>query len=503
MAKTVYMPMNRVEGDLEVMVAIEDNVVSDAWMIGTMFRGIETMLVGRNSLDGLVITPRICGICSTSHLLAAAMALEDITGTEVSPNGRLVRHIALAAEQMQSDLRHIFLMFAADFTGKRHADHPLYPDMVRRYQPFQGSAVVSTIVATKILPELIAILGGQWPHSSFIVPGGITSQPSRADLRQCRLLLGEFRRWYEQAVLGCTLERILSVQTAKDLEQWLDERSEHWHGELGFFLRCAQAAGLDRIGQGHGSYLSGPGFVMDDDDQALDDGGGFLHGDVFEPFDQQRIVEHVRHARYQDHNSSGHPGEAETHPLHAIDPEKYSLCKAPRYNGVPAETGALAEALVRQDPLFTDLVANQGGSVLVRALARLLRPARIILLMDKWLGAIDADAPYYTPAAAPTGGSGVGLIQAPRGLLGHWVQLSGGTIDHYQVITPTTWNGSPRDDRDVRGPIEQALVGTPIRDPEDPVEVAHVVRSFDLCMVCSVHTVNKDQGTLGRLRIGM
>lgn len=497
MAKTVYMPMNRVEGDLEVKVAIEDGVVSDAWMIGSMYRGIETMLIGRNSLDGLVITPRICGICSTSHLLTAAMALENITGTLVSPNGQLVRNVALGAEKVQNDLRHIFLMFAADLTAEGYASHSLYPEIMRRYQPFQGSAVVATILTTKKIPEIIAIFGGQWPHSSFIVPGGITSQPNEADLRQSRLLLSEFRRWYEQCVLGCSIDRFAEVENCRQLDDWLDERPQHRDSELGFFLRCCQAFGLDCIGGAHEAYLSGPEVAV------ASSRGGFLHKGILQAFDQQRIVEQVKYARYQEHNSSGHPSEAETHPLDSIEHEAYSWCKAPRYNGIPSETGALAEALIKEDPLLTDLVATRGASALARALARLLRPCRTLRLMEQWLREINPVDRYYQPAGVPANGSGFGLIQAPRGLLGHWVQLTNGFIDNYQVITPTTWNASPRDDRDLRGPIEQALVGTPIRDPEDPVEVGHVVRSFDLCMVCSVHAVSKKNRTLGRFRLGI
>lgn len=501
MVNTVYMPMNRVEGDLEVKVTIGDGVVSDAWMIGTMYRGIENMLIGRNALDGLVITPRICGICSTSHLLAAAMALENITGATVSSNGLLVRNIALGAEKLQNDLRHVFLMFAADLTAAGYGEHPLYPEIVRRYQPYQGSAVVSTILATKNIPEIIAILGGQWPHSSFIVPGGITSQPSAADLRQCRLLLAEFRRWYEQRILGCSVDRFAAVRTCEQLEQWLAECPEHRDGELGFFLGCGRAFGLDRLGRSYASYLSGPEIAGARGEKHV--AGGFLHQGQYSVFNQQRVVEQVAHAHYHPQSSSGHPSEAETHPLETLDPGKYSWCKAPRYNGVPAETGALAEALVQQDALLSALVAAQGASALVRVLARLLRPLRILKQMEQWLAAINTRESYYTSAGSPTSGSGFGLLQAPRGLLGHWVQLSSGSIDHYQVITPTAWNASPRDDNDLRGPIEQALVGTPVRNPEDPVEIGHVVRSFDLCMVCSVHAVAKDNRLLGSIRLGI
>jgi uptake hydrogenase large subunit len=500
MAQTITMPMNRVEGDLEVQVTIEDGIVTDARVIGTMFRGMESMLTGRGALDGLVITPRICGICSISHLLAAAMALEDLAGSAVSVNGRLVRSIALGAEKLQSDLRHLFLMFTADLTSKRYEGQSLFPEAERRYRPFQGSAVVATILATRKLPEIIAILGGQWPHTSFIVPGGISSKPTEADLRQCRMLLFEFRRWYEQNVLGCSIEEVVGIETYGQLSDWLDKDEAHSNSELGFFLRCGRAFGLDAIGASHGSYLAVPDRIWY---QKMDvAGGGFLHDGVVVPFNQQEIVEQVTHAKYHERSSSGHPLVAETHPVEQPGSGKYSWCKAPRYGCQPAETGPLAETLIRRDPLFSELVAKAGASVLARELARLLRPGRIVQDMEKWLRKIDTKQIFYHPATLPDDGTGIGLIQAPRGMLGHWVQLSGGYIDHYQVITPTTWNASPRDDRDVPGPIEQALLGTPVADSEEPVEVGHVVRSFDPCMVCSVHAISKNGASLGRLRIG-
>ena len=499
MAQTISMPLNRVEGDLEVQVTITDGIVTDARMIGTMFRGVETMLPGRGVLDSLVITPRICGNCSTSHLLAATMALENLAGCKVNVNSRLVRSIALGAEKLQSDLRHLFLMFTADLTAKKYQQQALYSEIKRRYQPFRGTTVVATILATRKLSEIIAILGGQWPHSAFIVPGGVTSRPTQADLRQCTMLLFEFRRWYEQNILGCAIEDILAVATGDQLNEWLEKKESHRNSELGFFLRCGQTFGLDAIGGTHGSYLTTPDRIWYQKPETA--GGGFLRDQVCEPFDQQAIVEEVSHAKYDDKSSSGHPLVAETRPFEQPAAEKYSWCKAPRYAGNPAETGPLAEMLIGQDPLFTDLVTNIGASVLIRELARLLRPAQILLDMDTWLGKIDTRQTFYRPTALPDEGTGVGLIQASRGMLGHWVQLSGGYIDQYQVITPTTWNASPRDDREIPGPIEQALLGTPIEDPDDPVEVGHVVRSFDPCMVCAVHAVVKKGVSLSRMRI--
>ncbi|MEN8188745.1 MAG: nickel-dependent hydrogenase large subunit [Thermodesulfobacteriota bacterium] len=502
MSKTIQMGFNRVEGDLEVKATIDNGVVTDAWMIGTMYRGIERMMTGRGSLDGLVITPRVCGICSTSHLLAAARALENLSGAAVAHNGRLIRHLVLAVEKLQSDVRHVFLMFAVDLANEKYSDQPLYAEAVKRFQPFSGTSVIEVIQASRKLPEIIAILGGQWPHSSFVVPGGITSEPSESDLRQCLMLLKEFYRWYENRVLGCSVERWQQVSTPAQLDSWLEESDSHRNGDLGFLIRCCREYGLTTMGQGHGSFLAVPEHGSLGIKSAGAVSGGFISNEQNTGFAEEQVSEQLRYCHYNESVKDGHPLENGAPPRFIDDSEKYSWAKAPRYNGQPAETGPLAELMVNGDPLFQALVEEQGSSVLVRELARITRPARLLPLMEQWCGDVDMKAPFYQSAGEIVEGEGGGLVQAPRGFLGHWLQLSGGRIEHYQIISPTTWNGSPRDDQSVRGPIEEALIGTPVADPDNPVEIGHVVRSFDLCMVCSVHSVSKNGHTLSRLRLG-
>ena len=145
--------------------------------------------------------------------------------------------------------------------------------------------------------------------------------------------------------------------------------------------------------------------------------------------------------------------------------------------------------LVRRHPLFTDLVRAGGPNVLTRQLARLVRPTELIGAMELWLDEIAPDGSLYTRGPKILTGQGVGLAEAARGALGHWVRIAEGRIKQYQIITPTAWNGSPRDAQGVRGPWEEALVGTPIKDPRNPVALGHVVRSFDPCLVCTVHAV--------------
>jgi len=508
-SRTITVPLNRVEGDLEVKVEIRDGVVTDAWSAGTMYRGFENMLRGRGAYDGLVITPRICGICGTAHLTAAALALESIAGTPSPPNATIARNIALMTEHVQSDLRHGILMFLADFANPAYSGSPLHEEAVRRFAPLQGSSVLEAVRQTRDLLQIVAIIGGQWPHSTYMVPGGTTTHVKRSEISTCRYLLDSFQAYYERSVLGCSLERWLQIESLADLDAWLDEAPAHRDSDLGFFLRFGREIGLDRIGRSHGNYLCygqldipaqsrvrGRG---NDEKQLVP--GGFHHGGSGYPFEQREIAEHVSHSWYQDYEGGRHPHEGETIPYASgQERHKYSWAKAPRYNGLPAETGPLAEMVISGHPLFTDLIAVDGGSALTRELARLTRAAELLPAMRRWFDELDVGAPFYTPTERVTDGVGFGTTQASRGALGHWIKLTDGRIDHYQVITPTGWNCSPRDGDGVRGPWEEALVGTPVADETNPIELGHVVRSFDACLVCCVHTVRGSQ-SLVKVRV--
>jgi hydrogenase large subunit len=506
------IPLNRVEGDLEIRIEVEDGVVADAWSAGTMYRGFENLLVGRGALDGLVITPRICGICSTTHQMAAAQAMDRVAGLAGLPGAAIrLRNLALAVEHIQSDVRQGVLMFLPDFTNPGYAAHPLHAEAVRRYAPLAGEAAVDAIRETKKAVEIIAMLAGQWPHSSFMVPGGVAYAPNGADLVQCRHLLGRYRDWYQRRFLGCGIERWLAIDGLDALMEWVEENPAQRESEVGFFVRFALAAGLDRTGRGHGNFLSYGGLEIPEGSAVAGSGGrliaaGFARGGEVEAFDQARVAEHIAHSWFTGYEGGRHPFEGLTKPYASgNEGDRYSWAKAPRYRGLPAETGPLAERVVAGDRLFLDLLARHGGpSTLARQLARLTRPATLFQAMDTWLHEVArGDGGEFYEAPPPiVDGHGVGLIQAARGALGHWVKVADGRIEHYQIVTPTAWNGSPRDSAGVRGAWEEALVGTPVADPDNPVEVGHVIRSFDPCLVCSVHTVRRG-GTapVSRIRV--
>ena len=497
--KTHIFPVNRVEGDLEIRIEVENNRISDAWSAGIMYRGFENLLIGRAALDGLVLTPRICGICSTSHLNAAAKALDMIFKVKIPDNAVRIRNITLIAEKIQNDIRHAFMLFMADFTNLAYQKHSLFDEAVRRYKPLSGETTVATVRETKKILEIIANLGGQWPHSSFMVPGGVVCVPSANELAQCLFVIRTFRKWFESRVLGCQIERWMEVKSKADLNGWLDEAEAHLKSDLGFYLRFAKEASLQKIGRGCGNFISFGSLELPDYTGVKGDAenrqflqSGFFHKLECRPIDQEKITEDVSHSWFDASADGMHPFDGETRPIDiGKESSKYSWAKAPRYDAMPAETGPLAEMVVAADPLMDDFIRQDGPSVLIRELARLIRPAYLIPLMEQWLEeTIHCQEEFYQDHSQKENGEGYGLLEAPRGALGHWVKIKDTKIEKYQIITPTTWNASPRDANGFRGPCEEAIIGTEIKDLDNPIEVDHIIRSFDPCLVCTVHAVD-------------
>lgn len=506
----VNIPFNRAEGDLEIRVEIEDGVVSDAWSAGTMYRGFESMMRGRGALDGLVVTPRVCGICSLTHLTAAVEALDAIAGVTPPDNARRLRNLALMIETVQSDVRQSILMFMVDFANRQaYRDHPLLEDACSRYSPMAGRAAIEVVRETKRLLQGVAIIGGQWPHTSFMVPGGVTSIPDVSKILQCRIIIERFISWYERTILGCSLERWQAVESAADLENWLEEDAAHRDSELGFFLRIARQTDLHLLGRGPNRFLSYGSLPLPEDTTVTGFEGkvsraGWAEGGAVFPLDSAKITEDTSHSWFTPGKAALHPFVGETKPYASgHSGQVYSWVKSPRYDGQVAETGPLAEMIVDARPLFKDLIERQGPSVFVRQLARFVRPAALLGPMRIWADELrhhSMDLFYRSVKMIPDG-EGAGMVEAARGALGHWVKVEDERITHYQIITPTAWNGSPRDAEGRRGAWEEALIGTPIADQTNPVAAGHVIRSYDPCLVCAVHCLHNGRSA-GRMRLG-
>lgn len=482
------VPLNRVEGDLEIGVTLEDGVIVEARTIGTMYRGFEQIMLGRAPRDGLVITPRICGICSTSHLYAATLALEQIWGVTPPPNAVRIRNLCLMAEGLQNDLRQTFLFFAPDFCNARYEAEPWFAEVLAGFEPFRGAFHLETLAATREAVKIIAHFGGQWPHSSYMAPGGVTLPADLRKLAACRALLDKLRQFYERRIIGLPLENWLALDKAADYFALLDHPA-HRTSALGLLSHVTRTLNLHRIAAGTDNMLS---YGAWRDPQAPGKTllpGGFYDGETIAPLDQQLINEHVRHSWFRPYEGGRHPWRGETIPNYQPDGERYSWAKAPRYGEAVVQTGPLAELLIGGDALIASLYAAEGGSAWLRQFARVRRVAHELHQARRMLDELAADlqGPHFLPPAAEEDGEGYGLAMAARGALGHWVRTRDGAIAAYQIITPTAWNASPRDSAGRPGHWEQSLVGLQVRDPDDPVEIGHVIRSHDPCLVCTVH----------------
>jgi [NiFe] hydrogenase large subunit/hydrogenase large subunit len=255
-----------------------------------------------------------------------------------------------------------------------------------------------------------------------------------------------------------------------------------------------------------------------------------------EPMDQTKITEYVTHSWYEYSTGDGeglHPASGETNPTYT-GPEppyerlntdgKYSWLKSPRYDGLPMEVGPLSRMLVaygsghaRVQELVGYALGELGVgpdalfSTLGRVAARGIETLVLVEKMEDWLdeladnmgrGQLDIhDNTKWDPSTWPSECSGAGFHEAPRGALGHWVHIVNGEIASYQCVVPSTWNAGPRDAAGQRGPYEEALVGTPVADPEHPLEILRTLHSFDPCMACGVHVVDRAGHELATVRL--
>jgi hydrogenase large subunit len=437
-------PVVRIEGHLGIDVTVDKGEVIDAHTHGTLFRGAEIILIGRDPRDAPTITSYICGVCVSEHQIASTLSLENAAKVNVPRNAMLIRNIIEGATTLYSHLLHIFVL-----TGP---DYDLYGLGNDKWAKLMKEVVIPVQVNCH---QIVAIWGGRSPHYYATVAGGEGVVPT-----------SEF--------VGMTLSRMNLIKRTVDeygplVLSYLDDHAE-----------------LQEFGVGPRNFLSYGVYPDPDNLEERMLKRGVITTDVRQTLDVHRISEDVKHSWYSD-RSGGHPADA-------MPPEPaygkqgaYTWGKAPRYNGRPYEVGPLARMMVSE---YYTPKSKHGASVYDRLMARLLETIKITEAMFDWAGMLKRDESAYEPYTTPPSASGVGLWEAPRGALGHWITINGGKIERYQVITPTAWNVSPRDDLGILGPIEQALVGVPVADMKNPLDVVRVVRSFDPCLACTVHLID-------------
>ncbi len=481
-SRRIVGPFNRVEGDLEVQLEIRDNEVADAWVVTPLYRGYEQILQGKDPLDALVYVPRICGICSVAQSVAAARALAAVQGLTPPRNGELAANLILANENVADHLSHFYLFFMPDFAREVYRKEPWFAAAERRFKATRGTAVQTMLPRRAEFMHIMGLLAGKWPHSLALQPGGTTRAIEAQERSRLLTILFAFRRFLEQTLFGDRLEQIIALDSAAALERWAHTAPPE-SSDLRHFLHIAEALQLEGLGRAGDRFMSYGAYASA--------GGHLFASGVWQEgaatLDPTAISEDISHSWMQMQDEPRHPFDGVTLPSPELA-DGYTWCKAPRLGGQVVEVGALARQVVNGHPLIRDLVAQSGGNVRNRVVARLLEMALVTVAMEEWAHALRPGEPFCHPGEMPDEAQGCGMIEAARGSLGHWLKVKKGRILNYQIIAPTTWNFSPRDRDGTPGALEQALRGAPLREGEqDPVAVQHIVRSFDPCMVCTVH----------------
>jgi len=455
--KVVIDPVTRIEGHLKIEADVDNGRVVDARSSGTLFRGFEMILRGRDPRDAQHITQRICGVCSIGHAMASARCLEDAFGAKVPRNGRIVRNLIQGANFIMSHLLHFYHLAALDYvTGPGKA--PFAPRFNGDYRLPLGinNRIVENyfraFTARRRAQEMLAVFGGKVPHITTIIPGGVTEKVTQEKIDKFRAMLQELTNFIGNVYLP-------------DVFSIAEVYKDYW--EIGRGCKNALAFGVYPLEDGEGS--KGQKMFLK--------GGAYTSG-KFSSLNLARITEAMKYSRYKSETSEPQPDKRGA----------YSWVKALRYEGLPHEAGPLPRMWVSKVSEVFNL-GEKAFSVMGRHVARAVECKMVAHAMSDWLNRLEPGQPTHLPCSVPKEGSGTGLWEGPRGCIGHFIEVRDHKIEHYKITASTVWNASPRDDQDECGPIEQALIGTPVNDPHNPIEVLRVVRSFDPCLGCSVHLV--------------
>lgn len=560
MAKIKIDPVTRIEGHLRIEAEVSGGRVTEAWASGTMFRGIEKIVEGRDPREAWIWAQRICGVCTTVHAIASIRAVEDAIGAVPPPNAELIRNLIAGSQLVHDHVIHFYHLHALDWVdvvsalkanpgrtarlAQSISDYPnsgpaYFKAVQTRLEGLVRAGELSLFAsgywghpAYRLTPEqnlvavahyldalewqrdvirIHAVLGGKNPHPQTFVVGGMATpldpnspqaiNPERITFLRERL--AAMRAFVEQVYIP----DVLLVASAYP----------EWFKLGGGTKNFLTYGGYSRGSVGDAaSYLFPRGIITDLDLTAV------------RPFDPAKITEEVTRSWYTysgGDDAALHPYRGETNanytgpkpPYQWLDTAaKYTWLKAPRYDGQVMEVGPLARMLVAYaagvpevkravDGTLKQLGAAPDAlySTLGRVAARALESVSVMDRLDGWLDALEhnmnsgdlriADTAKWNPSSWPSSARGFGPHEVPRGSLGHWVEISNGTVARYQAVVPSTWNAGPRDAQGQPGPYEQALVGTPVADPSRPLELLRTVHSFDPCLACAVHVLDAER----------
>ncbi|MCD2345568.1 nickel-dependent hydrogenase large subunit [Clostridium guangxiense] len=459
MKKTITIdPITRISGFLETKVKVEENTIIDAETSGLLFRGFEKMLKTRRPLDAIYFTERICGICSTAHAIASTMALEDALKVQVSLNDLYIRDLIHGFEFIQNHLRQFYNLTIPSYVRMPQVS-PLYSTQYNDYRiPEEESKSIAThsiqsIKYSRLAHEGLAVLGGKAPHSHGIFVGGVTVNIDSYKLEKVKSIILELKEFINNIMIA-------------DMEAISKYYSDYF--KMGEAYNNFMSYGVfDNYTDSEISYVK-PGVIIDGKSQV---------------FDKNKITENILHSWYVSDKQNENPSENNVDEINLTKEKAYSFIKSPNYAGYSMEVGPLARLKLSGE-------YNGGSSCMDRNVARVLETKKIIGIMEaltKRIKLLSNDQGIYD---IPDESFGIGLTDTTRGALGHWVKIENKLIKYYNIITPTVWNMSPKDEKGRFGVGEKALIGTKIKDIKEPVEVGRIMRSFDPCVSCATHLIS-------------
>ncbi|MEG2017789.1 MAG: nickel-dependent hydrogenase large subunit [Clostridium sp.] len=460
MSKIVIDPITRVSGLLGIEVEIKNNKIIDAKCKGNQFRGFEKMFEGRDPLDIIRLAPRICGICSTHHTLAATEAMEDAFKVIPDVNGKLAREIANGFEFLQNHLRQIYLFAIPDYVqiidlnpitknqGPREADYRLPGNLTMKI----NKDIEGAIEYSRLAHKAIAILAGKAPHCHGIYVGGITTDIGIQQIEELIYIINKIKAF-------------INIKLLEDIYIIADYYKDYYS-----------------MGKGYGNFITGGVFEDYEAPIKYSIAGVMINGSI-EKLDKEKISENIFSSWLENSTGEIKPGIDQPPIPSAYKNGAYSWVEAARYNGYALEGGPLARMIING-------YYKRGVSVMDRLIARVLEAQKLCESIEAAINVLKIGKPYQQEWKIPEKGAGSAIIGAARGCLGHWINIDKKKVSNYTIIPPSAWNLSPTDGRGVRGPVEEALIGTTINNVTNPVEIGRIVRSFDPCLNCAAHVVS-------------
>ncbi|MFN3603849.1 MAG: nickel-dependent hydrogenase large subunit [Leptonema sp. (in: bacteria)] len=573
MAKRIVVdPITRIEGHLRIEAVVDANgVITEAYSSGTMVRGLEIILKGRDPRDAWALTERACGVCTTVHALASVRAVEDALKINVPENADLIRNLMFCAQYLQDHVVHFYHLHALDWVdivsalkadpkttsqiAQSISNWPkssvgYFSDLQKKLKSFAESgqlgifsngywghpayrlppevnllAVAHYLEALEWQKEIVkvhTIFGGKNPHPNYLV-GGV---PCAINIEEANALNTERLNYVGK--LFKEAKEFVNLVYIPDLLAIAEFYKGEWTQYGGGLKNYLAYGDLPTKGINDPSgYLLPRGIVLDRDLSKVHE---------VDPKDKEGIKEYIARSwyKYSKGDKEGlHPWDGETEfnytgpkpPYEFLDVEqKYSWLKTPRWKGKPMEVGPLARMLVAFASGRKEVQEAVNGvlkklnapvnalfSTLGRTAARGIETQLIadwsLQLYDKLIQNIkNGNTKTHTkekwePSSWPKEAKGVGMTEAPRGALAHWIVIKDKKIENYQLVVPSTWNASPKDTNGLRSAYEESLIGTKLARIDQPVEILRTIHSFDPCIACAVHLYDPKGNHISQVRV--